>query len=77
MRKWFKAYWDYIRFLFAGETSEYKFVREICPRKSHFCSGKFILNSMIWQPDIGVCQYYDIDKGCVHYQRPKRQKIER
>jgi Ni,Fe-hydrogenase I small subunit len=47
-----------------------QFVNEICPRPDHFCDGHFIKDRADKQNDIGVCQYYNIDKGCTHPNHP-------
>lgn len=44
------------------------FIDKYCPRSKYFCDGTAISDRKI--KSIGVCQHYDIDKGCTHPRHP-------
>lgn len=58
------------------------FANYICPRPNHYCNGQHRPNIVNGQDvsgerDIGVCQYWDIEQGCLHEEHPKnKQKIK-
>ncbi len=50
------------------------FIRNICPRPDNFCDGTAIPDREPKTKDLGVCVYYDVDKGCRHPNYPKKHE---